>query len=256
MQRRIRSSIVAALFALAAGCLGQSGPTTPSFPEGKTRVLFIGNSLTYVNDLPAMVEAIARLAGDTSIATATVAFPDFALEDHWNEGSAGRALAGSRWEFVVMQQGPSSQPESQANLATWAGRFAPAIRQAGAEPVLSMVWPSAGRAGDFQGVLTSYRNAAAAAGGRFAPAGDAWLAAWAEDPTIPLYGADGFHPSILGTYLAGLVIVGGITNIDPLTVPPSIPITGGTVSISESTVRLLQRAARTALDRNPARPTP
>lgn len=84
VHRRIGSSIVAALFALAAGCLGQSGPTAPSFPEGKTRVLFLGNSLTYVNDLPAMVEAIARLAGDTSIATATVAFPDFALEDYWN----------------------------------------------------------------------------------------------------------------------------------------------------------------------------
>lgn len=134
-----------ALFALATGCLGQGGPTTPSFPDGKTRVLFVGNSLTYVNDLPAMVEAVLRLAGDTSIATATIAFPDFALEDHWNEGSAGRALAQSRWEVVVMQQGPSSLPENQAHLATWAGRFGPAIRQAGAEPVLYMVWPSASR---------------------------------------------------------------------------------------------------------------
>lgn len=43
-----------------------------------------------------------------------------------------------------MQQGPSSPPESQANLATGAGRFAPAIR----------------RAGDFRGVVTSYRNPA------------------------------------------------------------------------------------------------
>ena len=256
MNRRIRPVVALALFALTAGCLGQT-PTTPRLPDGKTRILFIGNSLTYVNDLPGMVVAIGQLAGDNSLAAATIAFPDFALEDHWNEGSAGRALAQSRWEFVVMQQGPSSLPENQENLATWAGRFAPAIRQAGAEPVLYMVWPSAARAGDFPGVLTAYRHAAAVVGGQFAPAGDAWLAAWAEAPATALYGGDGFHPSVLGTYLAALVIVGRLTGIDPLAVPPAIPIgSGQTLAVPESTVRLLQRAARTALDRNPPRPTP
>lgn len=254
MNLRIRPT-VGLLFALTAGCLGQSGPTTPNFPDGKTRVLFIGNSLTYFNDLPGMVAAVARLAGDTSIATASVAFPDYALEDHWNEGTAGKILAQSRWEFVVMQQGPSSLPENQANLATWTGRFGPVIREAGAEPVLYMVWPSATRSGDFPGVLAAYRNAAAAVGGRFAPAGDAWLAAWAEDPATALYGGDGFHPSPLGTYLAALVIVGRITAIDPVALPPTIPNgIGGPLAVPASTVRLLQRAARTALDRNPARP--
>jgi hypothetical protein len=34
------------------------------------------------------------------------------------------------------------------------------------------------------------------------PAGDAWRAAWAIDPAVPLYGPDGFHPSITGTYLS------------------------------------------------------
>ena len=254
MTFRIRPT-VGLLFLLTAGCLGQNGPTTPSFPDGKTRVLFIGNSLTYFNDLPGMVAAVARLAGDTSIATASVAFPNYALEDHWNEGTAGKILAENRWEFVVMQQGPSSLPENQAHLATWTGRFGPAIRQAGAEPVLYMVWPSAARASDFPGVLAAYRNAAAGVEGRFAPAGDAWLAAWAEDPATPLYGGDGFHPSPIGTYLAAVVIVGRISAIDPLTLPPTIPNgIAGPLPVPASTVRLLQRAARTALDRNPAKP--
>ena len=230
----IQAALGVALFTWAAGCLGQGAPTTPGFPDGKTRVLFIGNSLTYVNDLPRMVEAVARLGGDTSMATAAVAFPDFALEDHWNEGSARKALAQSRWEFVVMQQGPSSLPENQASLATWAGRFDPIIRGAGAEPVLYMVWPSAGRSGDFPGVLAGYRNAAAAVRGRFAPAGDAWLAAWALDPATALYGGDGFHPSASGTYLAALVIVGRITGLDPRTLPASIPFNGGTLSLPEA----------------------
>ena len=49
--------------------------------------------------------------------------------------------------------------------------------------------------------------------------------------------------------------VGRITAIDPLTLPPTIPNgVGGALAVPASTVRLLQRSARTALDRNPARP--
>lgn len=45
-----------------------------------TRVLFIGNSLTDANDLPAMVCALARSAGRQAICE-SVAKPDYALEE-------------------------------------------------------------------------------------------------------------------------------------------------------------------------------
>lgn len=247
-----RLLLVPAVTILTAACLGQTGPTDHDFPPGTTRVLFVGNSLTYTNDLPAMVTAVAKLAGNSSIGTAVVAYPNYALEDHWAEGTARTFLGRHPWEWVVMQQGPSSLPESQVHLATWATQFAPAIRAAGAEPVLYMVWPASTRPGDFPGVLASYRNAAAGIGGVFAPAGDAWLAAWEVNSQFGLYGPDGFHPSVAGTYLAALVILERIAGIDPLQVPPTIPGS----STSEATVRILQQAARTALDRNPARPAP
>ncbi len=245
---------LALLAVLASGvsCLGPADGDPPGFPEGGTRVLFIGNSLTYVNDLPAMVTAVARQAGDDDLVTAAVAFPDFSLEDHWNEGTARRALEQYRWEYVVMQQGPSSLPENQVYLATWSATFAPAIRAAGADPVLYMVWPASQRSADFPAVRQSYRNAAASVTGVFAPAGDAWTAAWEADPGLPLYGGDGFHPSVTGTYLAAIVILNRLTGVDPLTLPAAIP----GASVSAATVRVLQQAARTALDRNPARPQP
>lgn len=251
MISRVRQMLVLPVLAgLAGGCLGQ-GPGEPNFPPGTTRVLFIGNSLTYTNDLPAMLERVAALAGNRSIGTTTVAYPNYALEDHWAQGTARDLLDRHPWDFVVMQQGPSSLPENQIYLANWTAQFAPSIRAAGAEPVLYMVWPSSGRQGDFPGVRTSYRDAAEAVGGLFAPAGDAWVAAWEEDARVALYGPDGFHPSLSGTYLAALVLLERIAGIDPLQVPASIPGSNA----SEATVRLLQRAARTALDRNPARPT-
>jgi len=93
-------------------------------------VLFIGNSLTSANDLPHLVQQIARAAG-VSMTVASVTKPNFSLEDHWNDGEALDSIAKGGWDAVVLQQGPSSLPESQAHLLEWTGRFAEKIRAAG-----------------------------------------------------------------------------------------------------------------------------
>ncbi len=236
--------------ATLVACAG--GPTDPTFAPGAVRVLFVGNSLTYTNDLPGMLAAVARQAGDADLATHNVSFPNFSLEDHWNEGTAKGLLERGQWEYVVLQQGPSTLPANQANLAQWAGTFAPVIRAAGAEPVLYMVWPAADRAAiDFPLVLQSYRDAAHQVNGLFAPAGDGWVAAFAADAAAPLYGPDGFHPSVAGTYVASLVLLGRMRGIDPLALPAVIP---GNSGYSNGQVRAFQQAARTALNRNLPRP--
>lgn len=220
--------------------------TAPDFGAGRTRILFVGNSLTYTNDLPSMLLRLARLAGDTTIAVASIAEPDYSLEEHWNDGQVARWLQERPWEYVVLQQGSSALPASQDHLRAWTNRFAPLIRAAGAEPVLLMVWPFQTRLFDFPNVLTSYRNAAASVGGLFVPAGDAWTAYGVYDP---LY-SDGLHPTSRGTYLAALTLLERLRGIRPDRLPPSIP---GSAADS-ATVRALQRAATTALDRNTAYP--
>ena len=80
-----------------------------------TRVLFIGNSLTYTNDLPAMVRVMGESAG-TPLVTGMVAEPGMSLEDHWSRGGARAAVASGRWDVVVLQQGPSALPSSRENL--------------------------------------------------------------------------------------------------------------------------------------------
>jgi len=169
-------------------------------------VLFIGNSLTAANDLPQLVQRIARAAG-VPIDVASVAKPNFSLEDHWNDGAASRVIASRRWDVVILQQGPSALPESRVLLIDAARRFDAAIRASHARPALYMVWPSSQRSTDFPGVSESYRAAAHAIDGLLAPAGDAWRAAWRRDPKLALYGSDGFHPSQSGSVLAAMTIV-------------------------------------------------
>ncbi len=161
--------------------------------------------MTATNDLPAVLEAFARAQGVT-IETRTVVFPDHSLEDHWNRPEARRAISEGKWDYVVLQQGPSAMPESRRILRAYTTRFAEAVTSAGARPALFMVWPASGRLNDFPRVIASYRVAADDVGAVVLPVGDAWRRMWDRDRNARLYGADGFHPSGLGTYLAALVM--------------------------------------------------
>lgn len=223
-----------------------AGPTGPAPAAPAARVLFIGNSLTYENDLPRMVQALS-LAGGHVVAVAMIAEPNFALEDHWNRAEVHRAIADGEWDVVILQQGPSALPDSRDELRRWTRLFARRIRDAGAEPALYMVWPSAARFDDFPRVSESYRLAARDVEGMLLPAGDAWLEAWKRDPALELYGPDGFHPSQAGTYLAALAIVGRLYDHDLVGLPATLELAGGgTVSIPPATAAVLQAAAAAA----------
>ena len=216
---------------MSAAVIGQA-PSSPS------RVLFVGNSLTYANDLPAMVATLARAAGKP-MHVESVALPDFGLEEHWQQGDARKAIARGGWTYVVLQQGPSALPESRRILIDYVKRFDKEIKASGAKTALYMVWPSQQRRGDFTGVSQSYNAAAAEVGATLMPAGDAWRDAWAADSKLALYGPDGFHPSPMGTYLAALVIYRQLTG----TAPPALPVFGTTVDQAA----LLQQAAERAI---------
>ena len=211
------------------------------------RVLFIGNSLTYSNDLPAIVEAFAKNTGQRRFAYKTIAFPDFSLEDHWNKGDALKSIHKERWEFVVLQQGPSASQEGRALLLEYSRRFVEEIRKSGGTPALYSVWPSRSRLQDFKGVSESYRLAAEAVGGIVFPVGDAWLNAWRVNPSIGLYSADGFHPSAAGSYLAGLVIYEKLYNRSPVGLPSALKLRSGvSITVPADQAVLLQHSAEEA----------
>ena len=216
-----------------------AGPAAPSPGSGRG-ILFIGNSLTTTNGLPAMVEFLARESGGPSLVTRTVAEGGFSLEDHWNRGVAQRAIADGGWSVVVLQQGPSALPESQENLREYTQRFDAPIRSAGARTALYMVWPEWERAAVFDDVAASYTRAAEVVNGLLYPVGEAWQIAWRRDPRLALYGPDGFHPSPTGTYLAALVMFEQISGRSLIGLPSPLP------SLDAATVRVLQESAAEA----------
>lgn len=210
-------------------------------------MLFIGNSLTSWNDLPATVAQLGATVNDT-IAVESVTRPNFALIDHVNGMSnAVDVVRRGGWDFVVLQQGPTSQALGRDTLILAARRLDPDVRTAGGRSAPLMTWPAADRHQDFAGALRSCREAAAAVEGLCLPAGEAWRRAWAVDPSLPFYGPDGFHPSPLGTYLTALVIYEGITGHDVRSLPRHAVAGGRPLDLAEGTVAFLQRVAHETL---------
>ncbi|MFL5515270.1 MAG: hypothetical protein ACJ8DJ_03880, partial [Gemmatimonadales bacterium] len=92
-------------FALAGGAAGCA--TSVADDSSASAILFVGNSLTYTNDLPGMVRQVAEAAGG-GLRVEMAAGPDLAVIDHTNGASdALRRTSGSRWDAVVLQQGPT-----------------------------------------------------------------------------------------------------------------------------------------------------
>jgi len=218
---------------------GSSGPPDPS----GLSILFIGNSLTYTQNVPLLVEGLGHAARLDRMYVVSVAFPDYSLEDHWNRAEALDSIDRGGWDAVVLQQGPSSLPASQAHLLEWTGRFAERIRAAGGRPALYMVWPPVG--GSWDGVVKAYTGAAESTDAILLPAGRAWQAVLAAHPEIALYGPDSFHPSRAGAYLAALVIFGGLADRTTEGLTQQRPIDGLSAPVATTLERAADEANRT-----------
>ena len=243
-------SIGPTVFVLALAC----GATDPGQLEpGGHHVLFVGNSLTYTNDLPGTLVKVAESGGDT-IRVASAVGPNLGLIDHLNGATrAVEMIAQGGWEYVILQQGPTTIGICRDSLVLWTQMFNDHIRAVNAVPALLMTWPATSRLEFFDEARISYQTAARAVDGAFWPAGEAWRLARAADPNVGVYGPDGFHPSPVGTFLAALEIYERITGKDARQLPARAFAGGAPLDLPEPTIRLLQNAAHAANQAFPAR---
>jgi lysophospholipase L1-like esterase len=181
------------------------GVTAKGTDTTKT-ILFVGNSLTYTNDLPAMVTKLAKQKG-ISIKTEMLAFPNYALEDHWNDGRMEDLIDEKKYDFVIVQQGPSSQEEGRVMLLNAGKRIQAVCAKNGSQLVFFTVWPAYANFYNFDNVIKNYKAAATATNSLLCPVGDAWKKHITETGDLSYYGPDMFHPSEKGSQVAAAIIV-------------------------------------------------
>jgi len=197
---------------LAATLIARTHADTP-----RTRVLFIGNSLTYSNDgLWTHFEQLTAGNPALSVQTGRSVFPGAFLKSLWERREPREAIHASHWDVVILQE---DLPETRvADFQEYARRFVTDVRQAGGRPVLLMAWayPRLGWISQAE-IARAHRAVADALSVEIAPAGIAWERAAAQRPSLELYAADREHPSLAGTYLTTAVLYATVFNANPET---------------------------------------
>jgi hypothetical protein len=190
------------------------------------RVLFIGNSFTYTNDLPAMLEALARSRGRHVLAR-ELAWANATLAEHLASSSTASALASVEWNDVVLQEQskiPAVESLRLADMAPPARQLVRMIRASGATPLLFLTWahlrgwPEQSLFGyaSMQAALDrGYQAASRELHTRIVPVGDAWWDAYRRPESYVLFRRDLFHPTVAGTYLAACVFFASVFRENP-----------------------------------------
>lgn len=201
-----KRSLSALIFTtLCLFCTACNKKSSDNISLADTTLLFVGNSLTFANDLPQLVANIARTKG-SNIKTESLALPNYALIDHLADGKLQTMIATKKYQYVIVQQGPSSQAEGRALLLDAATQINDLCKKNGAKLAIYMVWSAYANYSTFNGVIKNYTEAATLTNAILCPVGTVWKAYIDRTKDLSYYGSDLFHPSLKGSQVAAEVI--------------------------------------------------
>jgi Domain of unknown function (DUF4886) len=217
------------------------------------RVLFVGNSFTYYNEMPAMVgELAAEDHGAGPLYSVEYTAPNWSLHEASDTEGLDNLIDEVQWDVVVLQD----VSYHLANPPEWWSRetlpYAAALRREiasnGGETMFFMTWGyehgaySDDSYDSMQARLAQgYESLAGALSSEVVPVGLAWASALSDRPGLDLWKRDGRHPNRAGSYLAACVFYRELTGRDPL----NSDFTGG---LEKADARFLQTIAGDAVD--------
>jgi hypothetical protein len=199
-------------------------------------VLFIGNSFTARNNLPALVAQLAAAAGQR-LDHKLINQGGASLRMHWNKGEAQKAIATKKFEFVVLQEQSTLPVKNAARMRENILLFDQAIKAAGAKTALYMTWARRNAPDSQKAITDAYTSAARETGATLIPAGLAWEKFLARHDKPILHDRDNSHPTLAGSYLAACVAVAVLFKLDPSELEPPI---GG---LTQGEMQILQQTA-------------
>ena len=190
----------------------------------KINVLFLGNSYTYVNSLPAIIYSLAIANGDTLLYDSNTP-GGYTFLNHFNDLTSKAKINLAPWKYVVLQA-QSQEPSfstNQVNTQTlpYALKLDSLIKvnNACTNTVFYETWGrkngDASNCASFPPVCTylgmqnrlklAYKKFADTCSAVMSPAGEAFRKSIALNPSLELYQLDESHPSLEGSYLTACV---------------------------------------------------
>jgi len=190
-----------------------------------SRELFIGNSLTATNDLPALVRQMRSLSGVPMdyFSSASTTF-GVGLDWHWADTSAsgGHALlAPGGWDGVVLQDLSFNATDNPGKTITYVHLWNQEIKTKSPDAVTYLFahWERQDRVGSQPVIDSLYSSLGADIDATVVPVGDAWERLKLVRPDISLY-TDSVHPTLRGSYAAAATFYASFFGQNPVGLLP------------------------------------
>ncbi len=213
-------------------------------PRPPLRILFVGNSHTQVNDVPAILTHLLESDGSGRKVETFRFFSPF-LNDAINDPAVRRAVFDPHWSIVVLQGAMVSSSHTVNYPNDGAVGLAKLAHRAGSRALFFVEWPRRDwNESDYQ--MSVYRGISnASPGSELVPVCYAWDSILKGHPGLDLWQEDGNHASPLGSFLASYVFYYYLagTSHTPGWVMPGIPATW---------TGMIRSAAKDAVKRAPA----
>ena len=168
------------------------------------KVLFIGNSHTYFNDMPALFKALCEEHG-ISVHVTMLTKGGMGLDYHLKQEQTLFNIRYGAYDYVVLQH--TAHPMGDLHVMHEAAcALAEIIREAGSTPVFYQTWAKKGDE-TFQSTMSGvYNDLGKELNVPVAPVGDRWQEYRLAHPDAELYWKDGEHASPEGSALAARVL--------------------------------------------------
>ncbi len=208
-------------------------------PGKRVLILFIGNSFTTKNDLPALLSAIVQAGEGITIESKVISAGGASLRRHWNAGAAS-TITSETWDYVVFQEQSTLPVKNSNRFHENVREFVPAMKKSGAKMVLFMTWARK-KEPENQALLTdSYNQIGKELEASVVPVGTAWQKLLAKHDKPVLHAEDGSHPTVAGSYLAACTFYATLFGGDPTKIETDLS------NVTDEERKLLQRIAMTA----------
>lgn len=183
--------------------------------EPSLRVLFIGNSLTYYNEMPWIAEQIVTsLRLDPPLRADSSVRGGASLRYHWEKGRAARAIRENRYAFVIIQPQSSELMRDPDDTLRYAKLLNDEIRRSGAKTIVFQTWAPRGSLHPQSAYDARYRELARALGATVAPVGAAFEAM--KKQKFATIDQGGVHANLAGSYLSACVFVATLYGRSPV----------------------------------------
>lgn len=183
------------------------------------KVLFVGNSHTYMNDMPRLFSAVYEKTTGSRAEVTMLAFSGKHLGWHVDEFFSLRfQLLYGGFDYCVLQQAAHPFPPEEETITDGA-RAVELCRAGGATPIFYMTWAEKRMPENQQKMIDAYEKLHAAHESLLAPVGVIWQAVREKHPEIELYAPDGEHASPQGDVLIAAVMCATIAGTTDIKLP-------------------------------------